>query len=175
MCSFDGCDKKIKAKGLCTGHWRQQHEGQELKPIGPKQCKFPDCERKYYSTGYCQGHYAQYQRGDEVRAIRRMAPRGTGTVNDQGYVWLYKPDHPNATEYGRVAEHRFVMSQKLDRPLLPEENVHHKNGIRADNRPENLELWTKSQPPGQRAVDKLKWAKEIIALYEGLDEEDEAL
>jgi len=54
-----------------------------------------------------------------------------------------------------VAEHRYVMEQILGRPLLPGETPHHKNGQRADNRPENLELWPKPQPPGQRAEDLL--------------------
>lgn len=40
-----------------------------------------------------------------------------------------------------------------------------KNGIRDDNRPENLELWTKSQPAGQRVVDLVAWAKEILDKY----------
>ena len=47
--------------------------------------------------------------------------------------------------------------------------MHHKNGQRADNRIENLELWSKSQPSGQRVVDKLRWAREIVALYGGIE------
>lgn len=58
------------------------------------------------------------------------------------------------------------MSQILDRPLLRHEQVHHRNGVRADNRPENLELWSHQQPPGQRVEDKVTWAKELLALYE---------
>jgi hypothetical protein len=67
-----------------------------------------------------------------------------------------------------VLEHRHVMALHLGRPLLSSENVHHKNGIRDDNRLENLELWSKAQPYGQRVSDKLEWARAFIAQYEGL-------
>jgi hypothetical protein len=50
--------------------------------------------------------------------------------------------------------------------LLPNENVHHLNGDRSDNRDENLELWSTSQPSGQRVADKMKWVWEMAALYE---------
>ncbi len=64
-----------------------------------------------------------------------------------------------------VMEHRLVMAAHLGRPLLTSENVHHKNGEKADNRLENLELWSTSQPYGQRVEDKIAWAKEILDLY----------
>lgn len=56
-----------------------------------------------------------------------------------------------------VFQHRTVMEAKIGRPLLARENVHHKNGIRSDNRPENLELWVKPQPCGQRVKDLIAW------------------
>lgn len=61
------------------------------------------------------------------------------------------------------------METFLGRVLYSHENVHHRNGDRADNRLENLELWSTSQPRGQRITDKLEWARELIAQYESAE------
>ena len=58
------------------------------------------------------------------------------------------------------------MEQYLRRDLLPNENVHHINGDRKDNRIENLELWSTSLPPGQRIQDKINWAIELLSIYQ---------
>lgn len=57
------------------------------------------------------------------------------------------------------------MERHLGRPLVKGENVHHLNGQRSQNDIANLELWSRSQPSGQRAIDKLRWAREIVDLY----------
>jgi hypothetical protein len=83
------------------------------------------------------------------------------SVHPSGYVFVNIPKgHPLYTERkGRgvrnyvMREHRLVMEKHLGRYLLPNETVHHKNGKRSDNRIENLELWVKAQPSGQRVSD----------------------
>ncbi len=88
-----------------------------------------------------------------------------------GYLMVRIPEHPRASSNnGYVFQHILIMEQKIGRYLLPGENVHHINGVKDDNRPENLELWIRNQPTGQRARDLLVYAREIIALYEPMEE-----
>lgn len=84
-------------------------------------------------------------------------------IDKDGYVKVIAPlNHPirKNRKSARIAEHVLVMEKMIGRYLVTGENVHHKNGIKADNRPENLELWVRMQPTGQRLEDVLNFVAE---------------
>ncbi len=76
--------------------------------------------------------------------------KGGRTIDADGYVRVYAPNHPNCDYKGRVLEHRLVMEKKIGRLLEAAEVVHHKNEVKDDNHPDNLELL-----PNQSAHVKL--------------------
>lgn len=109
------------------------------------------CQEAEYCRGFCSKHYTSERRAGKL-------PAKVGYVTRHGYKCL-------TIDGKEVKEHRLVMEQHLGRKLSKEENIHHKNGVRDDNRIENLELWSTKQPQGQRPTDKLIYAKEIIEMY----------
>ena len=82
-----------------------------------------------------------------------------------GYKYIWMPEHAEARKSGYIQEHRLIMSQHIGRPIDKKETIHHINGIRSDNRIENLELWNSRHPKGQRVEDKIKWCIELLESY----------
>lgn len=124
-------------------------------------CKVEGCDGiKIKRSGFCQRHLTALQLyGDPLACGEKPNKPGTGCLTANGYRKLSINNKP-------ILEHRYVMEQYLGRKLLPTENVHHKNGVRDDNRIENLELWSRSQPAGKRVEDLVTFAKNILKLYD---------
>jgi hypothetical protein len=91
--------------------------------------------------------------------------KGGRIFHRKGYVMVRMPKEPSQkTKY--VFDHVLIMEEFLGRKLFPGENIHHKNGVKDDNRIENLELWTRPQPSGIRVEDAVVWAREILRRYD---------
>jgi len=167
VCKTEGCGKPAGSRArLCATHYTKMfREGARTNgPAAP--CTVEDCNSPARSKGLCSKHYTRMR---ATRTTDKPAPppirRKMRDKRHDNYVYLYDPSHPNAGKNGYLSEHRAVMVEHLGRPLKDAENVHHINGIRDDNRIENLELWTRAQPAGQRVEDKILWAIEFLQEY----------
>lgn len=123
-------------------------------------CSTPKSESqnpRLFARGLCQPCYSHATYKGTLESVaepprkQEADPVGTKTRLKTGYVHVKMPGGK------MVAEHRLVMEEHLGRPLVKGENVHHINGIRDDNRIENLELWAKAQPSGQRIPDLIDY------------------
>ena len=127
-----------------------------------------DCGRQTEATGGSlrSGHTKSCGCYNRDRAKERAGPKhpswkGGRGRNPDGYMMAYA-----GPGRSRVMEHRVIMEKYLNRPLFPDEQVHHRNGLRSDNRIENLELKVGPHGKGMDAKDAVDWAKEILNRYE---------
>lgn len=134
-----------------------------------KPCSVRDCERKLVARSFCATHYYRYRKYGTTDESALHHQWGIGRFDKFGYWQIAVGKKADGSKHYRP-EHQLVMEDLLGRRLHPWENVHHRNGIRNDNRPENLELWAKPQAPGQRVEDLVLW---VITCYR--DEVEKAL
>jgi predicted nucleic acid-binding Zn ribbon protein len=146
VCHSNFSAKSVKQKfcsSKCAGIGKSKSQG-------PRTCKAcgAEIEHTRYSAVYCSAECRRI--GIRHAWTTRAKSAGTKRTNSYGYI-LVKVDQRTWRQ-----EHRIVMEQKLGRPLGRQEKVHHINGIRSDNRPENLEVWENAHPPGTRKLDDVK-------------------
>lgn len=177
ICIVADCGRAAQAGlGLCGRHYARQRKwgsptGGYQRVTGPgTKCSIDGCSRERWWLSLCTVHGQRKKKyGDPVGVSpkRKAAAerRLSGKLNPDGYKLVWAPSHSECCRPNWALEHRKVMSDYLDRPLRDNENVHHVNGVKDDNRLSNLELWVSSHPSGQRVNDLLKWAREIESLY----------
>lgn len=139
-----------------------------MKPLCPRRkvrykTKFPQLKKCLTCPRICRSKYGRC--GHCAVGIHHHGWKGGRTITRQGYVLIKDPLCSRKRQDGYSLEHLSVMEKRVKRPLHKNEEVHHKNGQRGDNRLANLELWSRNQPPGQRVKDLVKWAKEILERY----------
>jgi hypothetical protein len=173
-CAVDGCGRQAVTRGWCHGHYLRWRRTGRLDPDRPlvrarhSTCSVPGCVQRMHGREFCRTHLRRLTvLGDPAPDLPVRTPADDGWLT-HGYRGVVVPEDLRHLTGGNAhtLEHRLVMAVLLGRALVDGESVHHRNGDRLDNRPENLELWSSRQPAGQRAEDKLTFAYELLALYD---------
>jgi len=192
ICTIEGClYTRYTSLGLCSRHWTAAREGVSISKNLMPLCVYKDCEKVVAGAMRvrCVNHLGLCEVAGCENKTQQPRPNtynrycGKHSARKARHGDVHHPDYVPARKwrkdkYGYLRravvgtktsehelQHRVAMEEHLGRKLVKGENVHHINGVRDDNRIENLELWSSSQPSGQRVSDKVAWARELLALY----------
>jgi hypothetical protein len=177
FCTVEGCGQPHASKGYCHKHYDKLYYLQHRDEIKAQQrdyrtrptrkpCIVEGCDKLWSTRGLCRAHYNRWYRHGDVN-YERAKPKPYISVH--GYRIIWREDLKGNRKSAYIPEHRAVMADLLGRDLLPEETVHHVNGIKTDNRPENLVLWLfNAHPAGQPLTDLIPYWREMLARYEHL-------
>lgn len=170
-CKVNGCQDKHEGLGYCKKHYLKLYRHGDplaMPRVGKvktgKHFNCQSCGKQLYVilSRFRKGHFcskkchAKFQIGKHAspetilkrkqwRLNKSPSWKGGRTKTPEGYILLKMPTHPFAKPTGYIYEHRFVMEKRLGRYLKNEEHIHHVNGVKNDNRIDNLVILSNTE------------------------------
>lgn len=132
-----GIPARLAGKGIDWSNLRDLYVNQRLSTVEIANMK--GCTNSSVGLALKASDILSRGRSEAAKLVKGRLPHKK-VKNKAGYVMVWMPGHPGSNSGGYIFEHRLIMEQHLNRPLLSTEFVHHKNGVKDDNRLANLEL-----------------------------------